>query len=162
CRNCGRVVCRRCSQRRRELALCPGCAEQESHAESPEFARVLLARHRGRRERALHVVRTVLAALIPGYGLLRFHRVFRATLLIIGTALVTAPWLGVTAPLTYQAAPGRGDGGVPSIVPLVGWILIYANSLLGYFSQAARAAAQAAALASPVRSRPTRSDGTMA
>src|SRR5262245_18637155 len=107
-------------------------------------------------------MRTVLAALIPGYGLLAFHRVFRATLLITGTALLTAQWLGVAAPLTYQAAPGRGESGVPSILPLVAWTLIYANSLLGYFSQAARAAAQAAALASPVRSRPTRSDGPMA
>jgi len=162
CRNCGRVVCRRCSQRRRELALCPACAEQESHAESPEFARVLLARQRGRRERGHRLVRTVLATIIPGYGLLAFHRVFRATALISASALLCAEAFGLTAPLSYQAAPGLGDGGVSPIVPVMAWLLIYANSLLGYFSQAARAAAQASAMAAPVRSRPTRADHPMA
>jgi tetratricopeptide (TPR) repeat protein len=162
CRNCGRVVCRRCSQRRRELALCPACAEQESHAESPEFARVLLARQRGRRERVHRLVRTVLATIIPGYGLLSFHRVFRATALIIASALLCSQAFGLAAPLSYQAAPGRGDGGVSPILPIVAWLLIYANSLLGYLSQAARAAAHASAMATPVRSRPTRADHPMA
>jgi len=155
CRNCGRVVCRRCSQRRRELALCPACAQQEALAESPEFARVLLGRLRLRRERGQRIVRTVLAALLPGYGLLAFQRVFRATLMIVGAVLLTAPWFGVSAPFSYHSWPGLGTGTVSPAVPVVGWFLIYFNSMLGYLSQAARAAEQASALAAPVRSRPS-------
>ena len=154
CRNCGRVVCRRCSQRRRELALCPACAEQEALAESPEFARVLLARLRTRRERGQRIVRTALAALLPGYGLLAFQRVFRATLMIAAAVLLTAPWFGVSAPFSYHSWPGLGTGEVSPVLPIAGWFLIYINSLFGYLSQAARAAEQAA-LAAPVRSRPS-------
>ncbi|MGH7730600.1 MAG: tetratricopeptide repeat protein [Candidatus Eiseniibacteriota bacterium] len=155
CRNCGCVVCRRCSQRRRELALCPACAQQEALAESPEFARVLLARLRLRRERGQRFVRTALAALVPGYGLLAFQRVFRATLMIAGAVLLSAHWFGVTAPFSYHSWPGLGPGNVSPLLPFVGWFLIYSNSLLGYHALAARAAEQAAALAAPVRSRPS-------
>lgn len=155
CANCGRVVCRRCSQRRREQALCPTCAQQESQAESPEFARVLLARQRTRRERVRRVVRTTLAAAIPGYGLLAFQRVFRATAMIAGSVLLTAPWFGVVAPFSYHSWPGLGAGTVSPVVPVVGWFLIYFNSMLGYLEQAARAAEHAASLAAPVRSRPS-------
>jgi tetratricopeptide (TPR) repeat protein len=155
CRNCGRVVCRRCSQRRRELALCPRCAEQEALADSPEFARVLLARLRSRRERGLSMVRSALATLLPGYGLLAFQRVFRATAMIAAVGLLTAPWFGVTAPFSFHSWPGLGLGTVSPLLPLAAWVLIYSNSLLGYFAHAARAAEQAAAAAAPVRSRPS-------
>ncbi len=155
CSNCARVVCRRCSQRRRELALCPACAQQEALAESPDFARVLLGRLRGRRARSQRFVRTALATLLPGYGLLAYQRVFRATLMIVGAVLLTAPWFGVSAPFSYHSWPGLRAGTVSPVLPLAGWMLIYANSLLGYFSHAARAAEQEAALATPVRSRPS-------
>lgn len=155
CHNCGRVICRRCAQRRRELALCPACAEQESRAESPEFARVLLARQRGRMERSHRLARTTLAALLPGYGLLAFHRVFRATALIIAMALLAAPWIGVHAPFAYQTGPGIADASASPVLVLGAWALVYAVSLLGYLAQSARAASQAADLATPVRSRPS-------
>ena len=155
CRNCGRVVCRRCSQRRRELALCPACAEQEAQAESPEFARVLLARLRGRRERGQRALRTTLATLLPGFGLLAYHRVFRATVLIVSTVLLTAPWLGVTAPFSFHSWPGLGEGTVPALVPVGIWIAVYLNSLFGYLAQAAHAAMHAATRTSPIRSRPS-------
>jgi tetratricopeptide (TPR) repeat protein len=155
CHNCARVVCRRCAQRRRELALCPSCAEQESRAESPEFARVLLARQRGRMERGRRMVRTTLAALLPGYGLLAFHRVHRATVLIVATALLVAPWVGIRAPFAFQTGPGIRDGSLSPVLILGAWVLVYAASLLGYFSQAAREASRTAALTAPVRSRPS-------
>ena len=155
CRNCGRVVCRRCSQRRRELALCPACAQQEAQAESPEFAHVLLGRLRLRRERGQRIVRTALAAVVPGYGLLAYQRVFRATLMIAAAALLTASWFGVTAPFSYHSWPGLGTGAVSPALPVVAWFLIYFNSMLGYLTHAGRAAHQAASLAAPVRSRPS-------
>src|SRR5205814_7509464 len=34
CSNCGRVVCRRCAQRRREVALCRGCAALETRGQN--------------------------------------------------------------------------------------------------------------------------------
>lgn len=162
CANCGRVVCRRCAQRRREQALCPSCAQQEAQAESPEFARVLLARQRLRRERLQRVVRTTLAAVIPGYGLLAYQRVFRAIVMIVGAVLLTASWFGVVAPFSYHSWPGLGAGTVSPLVPIVGWFLIYFNSMLGYLAQAARAAEHAASLATPVRSRPTASGSVTA
>ena len=154
CRNCGRVVCRRCALRRRELALCPPCAQQEAQAESPEFARVLLGRLRSRSARRHTLVRTTLATLIPGYGLLTFHRVFRAVLMMTGVALLTASSLGVTAPFSYQTWPGLGTGTVSPALPIAGWCFIYINSLLGYFARTAREAKHTADLAAPVRSRP--------
>jgi tetratricopeptide (TPR) repeat protein len=155
CRNCGRVVCRRCSQRRRELALCPLCAQQEAQAESPEFARVLLHRLRLRRERGQRIVRSTLATLLPGYGLLAYQRVFRATLMIASAVLLTAPWFGVTAPFSYHSWPGLGAGVASPVLPAVAWFIIYFNSMLGYLSHGARASQQAADLAAPVRSRPS-------
>jgi tetratricopeptide (TPR) repeat protein len=155
CCNCDRVVCRRCAQRRRELALCAACAEQESHAESPEFARMLLARQRARMERGRRLIRTTLAALLPGYGLLAFQRVFQGMFLIACAAQLAAPWLGVTAPFAYQTGPGLAEGTASPILALGASIAVYAASLLGFFSEAARAAARAAALAAPVRSRPS-------
>jgi tetratricopeptide (TPR) repeat protein len=155
CRNCGRVVCRRCAERRRELALCPSCAAQQLRADSPDFARALLSRERLRLERSLRLVRTSLAALLPGFGLLAFRRVFRATLLIIATAMLVGPWLGVRAPFAYQPGPGLDDGVASPIPVLAALALVYMVSLLGYVSQANRAAALAAADAAPVRSRPS-------
>jgi hypothetical protein len=155
CRNCARVVCRRCSQRRRELALCPECARQESQAESPEFARMLLARLRGRRLRGQRFVRHTLALLVPGYGLLSFQRVFRAVTLLVSAALMVTPALGVTAPFSYHSWPGLQTGSPSTVATIVSWVLIYITSLLGYGGQVSREAEQAAALREPVRSRPT-------
>jgi hypothetical protein len=97
----------------------------------------------------------MLAAIIPGYGLLAFQRVFRATVMICGAVLLTAPWFGVVAPFSYHSWPGLGAGTVSPVLPALGWFLIYFNSMLGYLSQAARAAEHTASLASPVRSRPS-------
>jgi len=160
CRNCGRVVCRRCSQRRRELALCPECARQEAMAESPEFARMLLARLRGRRLRAQHVLRNSLALLVPGYGLLAFQRVFRATLLIASAALLAGPSLGLQAPFSYHTWPGLETGSSSPAATVTSWILIYLTSLLGFAGQVTREAEQAATLLEPVRSRPSAARAT--
>ncbi len=50
--------------------------------------------------------------------------------------------------------PGLADGTASPILALGALIAVYAASLLGYLSQATRAAAQAAADAPPTRSRP--------
>ena len=57
CGNCERVVCRRCSERRRAQALCRACARVASGASSPDFARILLARERKRSTRTMGIAR---------------------------------------------------------------------------------------------------------
>jgi tetratricopeptide (TPR) repeat protein len=155
CGNCDRVVCRRCAERRREVALCPTCASQVANAETREFAQVLLARQRGRMDRSRRLVRTSLATLLPGYGLLAFQRVFRGTFLITCAALLAAPCLGVAPAFSYQSGLGIAQDLVSPILALGAWVLLYALSLLGFLSQKSRAAAQAALMAAPVRSRPS-------
>lgn len=161
CHNCGRVVCRRCAMRRRELALCPDCAGAAARAESPEFTNVLLAQRRAAVERRHRLLRTTLSTLVPGFGLLAFHRVFRALAIAVCAVLLTAPWLGVHPPFAFQSPIGAGTDRSP-VLTLAAWIALYAISILGYLGQASRAAARTAALAVPVRSRPSQAATTTA
>ncbi|MBI1795946.1 MAG: tetratricopeptide repeat protein [Candidatus Eisenbacteria bacterium] len=161
CHNCGRIICRRCAQRRRELALCPACGGEAGRAESAEFSRVLLGRRRLAVERSQRLTRTTLAALIPGFGLLAFHRGFRALAITSGMVLLSAPWLGVHAPFTFQSPTGSGSVLSPILI-LASWAALYAFSILSYFGVAAGEARRAAALVSPVRSRPTQATTTTA
>jgi tetratricopeptide (TPR) repeat protein len=150
CSNCQRVVCRRCAQRRREEALCPNCAMVAARAASPEFTKVLLLQHARRLYRSRRVVTTALAALIPGFGLLAFHRVFRAIVLLAAAAWLSSRWLG-PAPFVFGQrvdVPGPTTG----TLELAGWIATYLISILSYISLQRRADA-AAASARPVRSR---------
>jgi tetratricopeptide (TPR) repeat protein len=153
CSNCGAVVCRRCAERRRERALCPGCAALEARAESQEFGRVLLSQHRRRHEQLAHLVRTALATLVPGFGLLAFRRVAPALALFIAAAALGSIWLGSVGPFPYEPGLHLADTAIPAPVMIGLTILLYLCSLIGYFSNAARARAQAAYVAAPTRSR---------
>jgi hypothetical protein len=155
CHNCGRVVCRRCAERRREQALCPGCAAAEAQAESPEFGRVLLTRQRFAADRGERLLLTTLAALVPGYGLVAYRRTFRALVLLASAATLAAPRFGVFAPFSFEPVPGAHASQPSAVVELASWILVYAFSFLSYLPLQARARAQAATLATPVRSRPS-------
>ncbi len=153
CSNCGTVVCRRCAERRRELALCPACAAVEKRAESPDFARVLLQQHRRRGQRLRTLVRTALAALVPGLGLLALRRAFTPLLLLTAVAALVGGRLGAPTPFAFEPRVAVTGGELTWPVQLGAWILIYAWSLLGYFRMAARARSQASQLAAPTRSR---------
>jgi hypothetical protein len=155
CSNCGRVVCRRCSERRRELALCPRCVAAENRAESPDFARVLLLQQRRRTERFQHLIRTALATLVPGLGLVSFRRAFSPILLMTATAaLLTGP-LGGAPPFSFEPRLAVSGTDLPMPLQLAAWGLIYLWSVVGYFRLVAKAGQQAATLAAPVRSRAT-------
>jgi tetratricopeptide (TPR) repeat protein len=133
CSNCGRVVCRRCAERRRELALCPACAEVEGLAEATDFAHALLLRQRGRQQGRRHLGVTALAALIPGYGLLAHRRVLTPLALFATTWLLARAWIGAAPPIAVEprlALPGQET---PPIVLAAAVVLVYAVSLLGYF-----------------------------
>ena len=131
CSNCSRPVCRRCSQRMREVALCPECAVIAARAESGEFGRVLLLQQRRKVERGRTIVRTAAAALVPGLGLLARRRVFAALTLLAATTLLVSRWLDLGAP--FALSDELGQGSVGNWGMLVGSALLYAVSLLGYF-----------------------------
>ena len=162
CSNCGAILCRRCACRRRETALCSGCAAAEARAETPDFGRVLLLQHRRRVRRSQRLLRTALATLIPGFGLLAFRRVVAAVLLLSASAALVALGAGFAAPFSYEArlaAPGQE---VPVVVLLGLWVALYVISLHGYAVQVLRADAEEAAQAAPVRSRIRLADGDRA
>ncbi|MEO5617909.1 MAG: hypothetical protein ABIS67_09065, partial [Candidatus Eisenbacteria bacterium] len=157
CSNCQRVVCRRCAERRRELALCPSCVESEKRAESPDFARLLLLQVRRRRERAQHLMRTALATLVPGLGLLLMRRVFSPLLILIAVMGLLGPLLGEVQPFAFEPRLALAPPGLPWQLQAAAWIFLYSWSVLGYFLVLARRSSEAAKPAAPVRSRVTQS-----
>ncbi len=157
CSNCGREVCRRCAERRRELALCPACADVEARAESPEFARVLLLQHRSAQLARHRMLRTALATLIPGFGLLACRRVGTPLVLMASTALLASARLGLAAPFSFEPRLALPEAELPLLANVALWVLVYAVSILSYLAQLARVQAQEAALSAPVRSRSVQS-----
>jgi tetratricopeptide (TPR) repeat protein len=153
CSNCGAILCRRCASRRREHALCPVCAAAEAGAESPDFARVLLHQQQRRARRTQRLVRTALASLIPGYGLLAFRRVMSGVLLLSVCAGLLAVGSGHATPFSYEAGLARPDQDVPFALLVGLWLAVYAVSILRYLAEVIRADAEEAAQAVPVRSR---------
>lgn len=133
CSNCGVIVCRRCAKRRREAALCPECDRIGAGAETPEFSRVLLLQHRARRRDSTRLLRTALAALLPGYGLLAHRRVFGPTLLIACTWLLGRLAFGFAAPFSLTPRLSFPGGEVPGVVLFAGVVFVYLWSLTGYF-----------------------------
>ena len=153
CSNCDAIICRRCACRRRETALCPACAAIEARAETPDFGRVLLLQHRNAVRRSRRRIRTALAMLIPGYGLLSFRRVVPAVLLLAASAALAAIAAGYGAPFSYETRLAVPVQEVPFALQVGTWVAIYAISILGYVGNVVRADAAEAARAAPVRSR---------
>ncbi len=153
CGNCGRVTCRRCATRRRENALCPACSRLESQAETPDFSRVLLLQHRTRMQQRSHWVRTALATLIPGYGLLAYRRIISPIILLMLTWLVARVWTGIGAPFAAEARLWLPGHEVPTLLLVGVLVLVQAWSLLGYFHQVGQERAREAQFASAQRGR---------
>jgi tetratricopeptide (TPR) repeat protein len=153
CNNCGAIICRRCACRRRETAVCPACAAVEARAETPDFGRVLLLQHRSQLRRSRRRLRTALALVIPGYGLLSVHRVVPAVLLLAVSAALVAIATGCGTPFSYETRLAVPVLEVPFVVQVGAWMAIYAISILGYLGSVVRADAAEAAQAAPVRSR---------
>jgi len=132
CSNCTRPVCRRCAQRLREVALCPGCAAIAGRAESGEFGRVLLLGRRRQVERRRSIARTLAAGLLPGFGMIARRRVFGALLLVAASVDLVSRWLDLQAPYALGIQLGRGVG--PSWGLAASAATIYALSVLGYLT----------------------------
>ena len=153
CSNCGAVICRRCARRRRETALCPACAAAEARADAPDFARVLLLRRRREVRTGRRRLDTVLAALIPGYGLLAHRHTSRALSLLCAAGALLVISAGHVAPFWYETRLAVNAGGVPVALLAGAWCTLYALSFLGYLAQRGRSDAEEQAAAAPVRSR---------
>ncbi|MGH7741758.1 MAG: tetratricopeptide repeat protein, partial [Candidatus Eiseniibacteriota bacterium] len=133
CSNCGCVVCRRCAERRREIALCATCAAVETQAESAEFARVLLMQRRRGVARRWEVVRTAIAALIPGFGMLALDHLFLPLIVLITTAGLCAPWLGLRPPFSFEPRLLEGARDTAMWIAIALWLVVYGLSIFGYF-----------------------------
>lgn len=157
CSNCGRTVCRRCSERRRELALCPACVEAEKRAESPDFARLLLQQVRRRHERVRNLVQTALATLVPGWGLLALHRLFSPVVILVAVMALLSPLFGAVPPFACEPRLALAPPGLPWQAQAASWILLYAWSLLGYFRMLRKHSAQSAQNSTSPRSRASQS-----
>ena len=151
CSNCSRVVCRRCARRRREIALCPECESVASRAESSEFARVLLGQQARKVDRVRRLVVTGFATLIPGFGHLAFRRVFGAIALLAISVEMVSLGLGLRTPFVYEPQIGGAAPFHTGILWIGCWAFVYAVSIIGYVSRAARASGPAGA--SPPRNR---------
>ncbi|HZJ71824.1 MAG TPA: tetratricopeptide repeat protein, partial [Planctomycetota bacterium] len=121
CSNCSRTVCRRCSERRRELALCPSCVEAEKRAESPDFARLLLQQVRRRRERVHDLVQTAFATLVPGWGLVAFHRVFSPLAILVAVMALLGPLFGAVPPFACEPRLALAPPGLPWQAQAASW-----------------------------------------
>ena len=132
CSNCGVVVCRRCARRRREAALCPECDRVSGGGETQEFSRVLLLQHRAKRRDNQRYVRTALAALIPGYGLLAHHRVVGPVTMLTITWLLAR--IGFSSVLPFAVTPRLTIPGseLPHIFVMLALTAVYAWSLGAY------------------------------
>jgi len=153
CNNCGRTVCRRCSQRRREQAFCPGCAAIEAGAETAAFARAALQRERQRLGQRRRLVQTALATTIPGFGLIAHRRVFTPALLLSLVWLLGRLWTGETLPFALEprlTAPGQE---LPGVALAASSALVYAMSLLGYLHFSAQERRRESSLESSQRGR---------
>jgi Flp pilus assembly protein TadD len=132
CSNCGRVVCRRCAERRREVALCPSCASTSARAESPEFARVLLDQQRRKRERRVRLIETVVASIVPGFGLLACRRVFGPIAVLMVGAIVVSVLMGVRSPFSFTPRLGPDAPPLGPVALAVAVVLVYLVSIVGY------------------------------
>jgi hypothetical protein len=155
CGNCGRAVCRRCAERRREMALCSECAAIWSRAESSEFARVLLFQHRRRREERSAMAFRIAGLFLPGFGYLPHRKLLRPVILMGATAALVSISLGIGAPFAFEPRFGVPGHDVPLIALGLVWLLFYALTIPAYlaFDELMRERAKTPA-APPQRRRP--------
>jgi hypothetical protein len=133
CGNCAATVCRRCATRRRDQVLCVECATLVTTATTPEFGRLLLFKRRRETRRRVGQVRTAIAVLIPGYGVLAFDRLLLGWFFLASAGLCALLVLSGHAPFPYDPRIFTGPAPVRRLA-VIGFALTYALSLLTYLS----------------------------
>ncbi len=155
CSNCERVVCRRCAQRRRELALCASCATVESRASAPEFSRVLLQDHCRKLQRPWRFARTVVAVLLPGVGLMALRRSWAGLAFLSATAFLLSVTFGRGWAYAFEVAHGLSDRQLPLPLLASAWILLYVLSITSFLDELTRQDARQASQVRTPRQRPS-------
>jgi tetratricopeptide (TPR) repeat protein len=151
CGNCGRAICRRCAERRRELALCAECAAIWSRAESPEFGRVLLFQHRRRQQARASFAFRIVAVFVPGFGYLPHRKLLRPVVLMSATAALASVTLGIGTPFSFEPRFGVPGHDVPLIGLGLAWLCLYVLTVPFYLSFDKQARERAETPAAPVR-----------
>jgi hypothetical protein len=151
------VVSRRCAKRRREAAMCEACELISAGAETREFSRVLLLKHRARRKLLRNAVATAFATLIPGYGLLAHRRMGTPVLLLTSTWLLGQFALGEAAPYSLTARLALPGSGIPGLLIAAGFAFLYVWSMFGYLVVSTREREREAALGAVAIGRITQS-----
>ena len=144
CGNCGRAICRRCAERRREMALCAECAAIWSRAESSEFGRVLLFQHSRRAQERAAMANRIMGLFVPGFGYLAHRKLVRPIVLMAATAAMVSLTIGIATPFAFEprfAVPGHD---VPLVALVLGWLCFYLLTIPVYlaFEERAREAAK--------------------
>ncbi len=134
CGNCAATVCRRCATRRRDQVLCEDCAVLVTTATTPEFGRLLLFKRRRETRRRQGQVRTAIAILVPGYGVLAFDRLWFGWILSGVTALTALLLLSGHAPFPYDPRVYAGGPRPLAGIALAGFAVTYFVSLFAYLS----------------------------
>jgi hypothetical protein len=134
CGNCAATVCRRCATRRRDQVLCEECAALLTTATTPEFGRLLLFKRRRETRRRKGQVRTAIAVLVPGYGVLAFDRLLLGWFLTGSAALCALLVVMGHAPFPYDPRIFTGAPRPFAGIAVAGFGLTYVLSLFAYLS----------------------------
>lgn len=134
CGNCSATVCRRCATRRRDQVLCEECAALVTTATTPEFGRLLLFKRRRETRRRQGQVRTAIAVLVPGYGVIAFDRLLFGWFLVVVAVASALVLLAGSSPFPYDPRViAQGPRPLAGIA-MVSFALTYLVSLFAYLS----------------------------
>ncbi|MGH7727160.1 MAG: tetratricopeptide repeat protein [Candidatus Eiseniibacteriota bacterium] len=146
CGNCGAAVCRRCATRRRDQVLCVECATLVANATTPEFGRLLLFKRRRETRRAQGRIRSLIAAVVPGYGAVAYEKVLTGWILGVFASLCLLLLVAGSAPFPYDPRLPLGSPRPLGGFALFGFLVVYAISVLHYLSVHGRANEEEAGL----------------
>jgi Na+(H+)/acetate symporter ActP len=93
---------------------------------------VLLMQRRRGVARRWELLRTALATIIPGFGLLALDHLFVPLVLMASTAALCGPLIGLAAPFTCEPRLLEGARDSAMWAGVFAGLLVYAVSLLGY------------------------------
>jgi tetratricopeptide (TPR) repeat protein len=134
CGNCASTVCRRCATRRKDQVLCEECASLLTTATTPEFGRLLLFKRRRETRRRQGHIRTAIAVLVPGYGVMAFDRLLLGWFLAVSAVASALVLLAGHAPFPYDPRVIANGPHPLAGIAVVAFALTYCLSLLAYLS----------------------------
>lgn len=148
CGNCSAAVCRRCATRRRDEVLCEDCASLFTTATTPEFGRLLLFKRRRETRLRQSQVRTAIAVVVPGYGVIAFDRIVFGWLLTVCATMSALVLVAGGAPFPYDPRVLANGPRPLAMIAIAVFAITYFVSLFCYLSLHGRASAEDAGVES--------------